>query len=81
MARESFVFHFEYIQDIPDELRSQWTMAIIDYAQTGLEPDFNDWRDVKVWNRIKDRIDSEGEKYQKRSQNLRQNIGKPSQPV
>lgn len=81
MARESFVFHFEYIQDIPDELRSHWTMAIIDYAQTGLEPDFNDWRDVKVWNRIKDRIDSEGEKYQKRSQNLRQNTGKPSQPV
>ena len=71
MDKKSFVFHFDYLSDIPDELRGVWALYIIDYAQTGLEPAFSSWMEQKLWNSIKSKIDAESEKYQTKINNLR----------
>lgn len=71
-TRESFIFHAEYIADIPEELQPQYAMYAINYALKGIEPKLTDWRDVKMWNAIKNRIDSERELYEKKCSNLKQ---------
>lgn len=76
MEKNSFVFHFEYLHDIPEELRGQWAMNIIDYAETGIEPALNSWMEQKLWNSIKTRIDAECQKYQSKIANLKQNSKK-----
>jgi ribosomal protein S27E len=63
-VRESFIFHAEYIADIPDELQPQYAMYAINYALKGIEPELTDWRDIKMWNNIKNRIDGEAEQYE-----------------
>ena len=62
--RESFIFHQDYIQDIPEEFQPQYAMYTINYALKGIEPEFTDWRDIKCWNKIKERIDSERIAYE-----------------
>lgn len=69
--KESFVFHFEYIEDIPEELQPQYAMYVINYARHGEEPILEDWRDKKIWNRIKTRMDDDQERYSKKCSNLR----------
>lgn len=69
--KESFVFHFEYIEDIPEELQPQYAMHVINYARYGEEPVLEDWRDKKIWNRIKSRMDDDQERYSKKCSNLR----------
>ena len=59
MRKESFVFHAEYIQDIPEELQPTYAMYAINYALKGIEPAFTDWRDIRDWNKVKSRIDTE----------------------
>lgn len=76
MERTSFVFHFEYLNDIPTECRGEWAMYIINYAETGVEPDFTNWIEKKLWNSIKNRIDTECAEYQKKMANLKQNSRK-----
>lgn len=76
MEKKSFVFHFEYIADIPEDIRGQWALYIIDYAQCGIEPAFSSWMEQKLWNSIKVRIDSECQEYSKKVANLRQNSKK-----
>ena len=71
-TRESFIFHAEYIADIPEELQPQYAMYAINYALKGIEPELEDWRDVKMWNAIKNRIDAEREIYEKKCSNLKQ---------
>jgi predicted RNA-binding Zn-ribbon protein involved in translation (DUF1610 family) len=71
-VRESFIFHAEYIADIPEELQPQYAMHAINYALKGIEPELADWRDIKMWNAIKSRIDSERELYEKKCSNLKQ---------
>lgn len=71
-TRESFIFHAEYIADIPEELQPQYAMHAINYALKGIEPELTDWRDVKMWNAIKSRIDQERELYEKKCSNLKQ---------
>lgn len=63
-TRESFIFHAEYIADIPEELQPQYAMYTINYALKGTEPELADWRDIKMWNAIKSRIDAEAEQYE-----------------
>ena len=63
-TRESFIFHAEYIADIPEELQPQYAMYAINYALKGIEPELEDWRDIKMWNAIKSRIDGEAEQYE-----------------
>lgn len=71
-TRESFIFHAEYIADIPEELQPQYAMHAINYALKGIEPELEDWRDIKMWNAIKSRIDQERELYEKKCSNLKQ---------
>lgn len=71
--KESFVFHFEYIEDIPEELQAQYAMYVINYARYGEEPVLEDWRDKKIWNRIRSRMDDDTERYDRKCRNLRQN--------
>lgn len=79
--RESFVFHFEYIEDIPEELQHIYAMYIINYARFGTEPEFTEWQDIRIWNQIKKRIDAESEKYYKKCRNLKNNPPpEPSEP-
>lgn len=70
-GRDGFVFHFEYLEDIPENLRSTWAMYVIDYAQYGIEPSFTDWRDVRDWKRIKSRMEQDSNKWKKRCRNLK----------
>jgi hypothetical protein len=47
-------------------------MHAINYALKGIEPELEDWRDIKMWNAIKSRIDQERELYEKKCSNLKQ---------
>lgn len=69
--RESFIFHFEYIEDIPEELQPTYVMYVINYARYGEEPTFDDWRDQRMWNRTKARMDEEASRYNRKCANLR----------
>lgn len=69
--KESFVFHFEYIEDIPEELQPEYAMYVINYARYGTEPEFNDWRDQRMWNKTKARMDEDAERYNRKCANLR----------
>lgn len=69
--RESFIFHMEYIEGVPEELEAQYAMYAINYARYGKEPKLTDWRDIRMWNKTKQRIDEEAEKYEKRCSNLK----------
>lgn len=75
--RTSFVFHFEYLEDIPEDLQPQYAMYVINYARYGEEPAFEDWRDQRMWNRTKERIDQEDEKYERKCRNLRHYVTAP----
>lgn len=74
--RESFIFHMEYIEGVPEELEAQYAMYAINYARYGKEPDLTDWRDIRMWNKTKQRIDEEAEKYEKRCSNLKNHKAK-----
>lgn len=71
--KESFVFHFEYIEDIPEELQPEYAMYVINYARYGTEPEFDDWRDQRMWNKTKARMDEDAERYNRKCANLRRN--------
>lgn len=74
--RESFVFHFDYIEDVPQELQAQYAMYAINYARYGTEPELTDWRDVKMWNKTKERMNGEFDKYEKKCSNLKNHKNK-----
>ena len=61
--RESFVFHDKYLRDVPDELFDTFAGYVARYGLYGKEPEFEDWRERKIWNDIKDRIDADTESY------------------
>ncbi len=61
--RESFVFHDKYLRDVPDELFDTFAGYVARYGLYGKEPEFDDWRERKIWNDIKDRIDADTESY------------------
>lgn len=73
--RESFIFHAEYIQDIPEDLQPTYAMYAINYALKDIEPDFTDWRDLRDWNKVKTRIDSDIAAWNETKQ-ARSNAGK-----
>lgn len=79
--RDSFIFHFEYLEDIPDDLQAKYAMQIINYARYGEEPQCTDWRDQRMWNRIKERMDEETVKYEKKCRNLRHQSQDQQEPA
>lgn len=63
--RESFVFHSEYIDDLPQSAKSRFTQYIVEYGLYGKEPQIQkETFEYTTWIKIKKRIDAETEKYQ-----------------
>ena len=54
--RESFIFHAEYIDDLPEEFKSVFAMYAINYGIYGEEPTLTGL-EVALWAKIKRRID------------------------
>ena len=62
--RESFVFHAEYIEDLPDEYKARFIEYTVNYGLTGKSPEIEDGTlESTVWKKIARRIDAEAEKY------------------
>ena len=62
--RESFVFHAEYIEDLPEEYKTRFIEYTVNYGLTGQSPEIEDGTlESTVWKKIARRIDTEAEKY------------------
>lgn len=62
--RESFVFHKDYIEDLPDQYKTEFMQATINYGLYGENPPFKDGTlEMALWAKIARRIDAEAEKY------------------
>ncbi len=62
-TRESFIFHAEYIEDLPEENKAEFLMYIYNYAIKGIEPELSSFA-KSVWLKIKRRIDGEAEAWE-----------------
>lgn len=63
--RESFVFHSEYIADLPEEYKAIFAMYTINYGLNNEEPAIADGTlEQALWIKIARRIDQEREKYE-----------------
>ena len=63
--RESFVFHNEYIADLPDEYKAIFAMYTINYALNNEHPAIaENTLEWALWIKIAKRIDQEREKYE-----------------
>ena len=58
--RESFVFHAEYIEDLPDEYKTRFIEYTVNYGLSGRSPEIEDGTlESTVWKKIARRIDTE----------------------
>lgn len=63
--KESFVFHSEYIADLPDEYKATFAMYAINYALYNKPPEIEEnTLEWALWIKIARRIDQEQEKYE-----------------
>lgn len=63
--RESFVFHAEYIDDLPSQYKAEFMQYTVDYGLYGKTPPLSDdTLESALWAKIKRRIDKEAEKYE-----------------
>ena len=63
--RESFVFHSEYIADLPEEYKAIFAMYTINYALNNEPPAIKEnTLEWALWIKIARRIDKEREKYE-----------------
>lgn len=63
--RESFVFHAEYIDDLPSQYKAEFMQYTVDYGLYGKTPPLSDYTlESALWAKIKRRIDKEAEKYE-----------------
>lgn len=67
--RESFVFHADFIDHLPDELKTEWAMFCINYGLYEIEPKFDDVLHAELWRKLKDRMDSDSDSYEIKKQN------------
>ena len=71
--RESFVFHKDYICDLPQEYKSDFIHYTIDYGLYGKKPPLSDGTlEMALWAKIARRIDAESEKYKTISEKRRE---------
>lgn len=64
--RESFVFHAEYISDLPDDYKAKFAMYAINYALNDEVPPIeNGTLEYSLWAKIERRINQEREKYER----------------
>ncbi|UTC65996.1 MULTISPECIES: DUF6291 domain-containing protein [unclassified Treponema] len=63
--RESFVFHSEYIADLPERYKSVFAIYTINYALSGETPPIEEGTlEYSLWVKIARRVDQESEKYE-----------------
>lgn len=66
MERESFVFHREFIEDLPEAYQQKFIAYTIQYGIYGIEPDIDESSlEYTVWLKTKRRIDEDYARYQK----------------
>lgn len=64
--RESFVFHAEYISDLPDDYKAAFAMYAINYALNDEQPPLEQGTlEYSLWAKIERRINQEREKYER----------------
>lgn len=56
MRKESFIFHAEYLDDLPEEHRATYALYVFDYAIYGKIPELTGFEKT-VWAKIQRRID------------------------
>lgn len=62
--RESFVFHEDYICDLPADYKADFIRYIVEYGLYGQKPKIDDGTlEMALWAKIARRIDAEAEKY------------------
>ena len=61
--RESFVFHAEFIDDLPEEYRPQFMAYAVNYGIYGIEPDVSGLEKA-LWLKIKRRIDRDADSWE-----------------
>lgn len=64
MTRESFVFHADYISDLPDEYKGVFLMYCYEYGIHGKVPNLQGLEKT-VWTKIQRRIDTDFAYYEK----------------
>lgn len=70
MERESFVFHREFIEDLPEAYQQKFVSYAIQYGIYGIEPDIDEASlEYTVWLKTKRRIDEDCERYQRACEN------------
>lgn len=75
--RESFVFHEDYICDLPADYKADFTRYTVDYGLYGQKPKIADGTlEMALWAKIKRRIDTEAEKYEAISNKRREAANK-----
>lgn len=72
--RESFVFHSEFIDDLPEEYRLKFMTFAVNYGIYGIEPETEGLEEA-LWKKIKRRIDTDIETYEQKK-NARSAAGK-----
>ena len=63
MARESFVIHTEYIDDLPEENKAEFLMYIFNYGSKGEEPELTGFAQT-IWVKIKRRMDYDNSEWE-----------------
>ena len=70
--RESFVFHMEYIADLPDKYKMDFITYTVNYGLYGENPPVDeDTLEYALWVKIARRIDAESDKYREVSERRR----------
>ena len=62
-TRESFIFHAEYIEDLPEEAKAQFLMYVYNYGIHGTVPELTGFEKT-AWIKIQRRIDTDIEQYE-----------------
>lgn len=70
--RESFVFHAEYIADLPERYRAEFIAYTVGYGLYGERPQLDeDTLEHALWAKIARRIDAESDRYREVSEKRR----------
>lgn len=79
MERESFVVHAEYLEDLSEKYRAEFSAYICNFGIFGIEPDFSGFdaeiAELKstIWLKTKRRIEADSLAYDRKIKNLKQN--------
>ena len=75
--RESFVFHEDYICDLPADYKADFMRYTVEYGLYGQKPRIADGTlEMALWAKIARRIDAEAERYQAISEKRREAANK-----